>query len=344
MEYFRKKPNQNQGVPFSLFRGASVAERNLSGGCFGKEGHGRRAGEVPKSQAACLRRGRGDLDLRRKGTHAGAFWWWEGYILPKPLRGPFGKAARHERSRAGLSKISFLCRLPELPNVGRPQLPLPTTKRRCPDGYRLLVVGRVHIAETPEGSPRQSGAAREEQGRVEQNFFPVPLARTAERRQTSITSSRNTKGDAPMGIAFWWWEEVDSNYRSRRRQIYSLIHLAALESSRMQYKTGEWLRVGVGAGDWNRTHNLLITNQLLCQLSYTSMGWCLGAESNHRHRDFQSLALPTELPRHFKACLAAHICYQTGFLIRVATRNGLEPSTSSVTGWRSNQLNYRAVI
>ena len=30
-------------------------------------------------------------------------------------------------------------------------------------------------------------------------------------------------------------------------------------------------RVGVsGAGDWNRTRNLLITNQLLCQLSYTS--------------------------------------------------------------------------
>ena len=28
-----------------------------------------------------------------------------------------------------------------------------------------------------------------------------------------------------------------------------------------------------GAGDWTRTHNLLITNQLLCQLSYT--GVCL---------------------------------------------------------------------
>ncbi len=26
-----------------------------------------------------------------------------------------------------------------------------------------------------------------------------------------------------------------------------------------------------GAGDGNRTHNLLITNQLLCQLSYTGM-------------------------------------------------------------------------
>ena len=25
--------------------------------------------------------------------------------------------------------------------------------------------------------------------------------------------------------------------------------------------------------------------------------WCLGAESNHRHGDFQSPALPSELPR-----------------------------------------------
>ena len=53
-----------------------------------------------------------------------------------------------------------------------------------------------------------------------------------------------------------------------------------------------------GAGDWTRTHNLLITNQLLCQLSYTGRCWCLGAESNHRQADFQSAALPTELPRH----------------------------------------------
>ena len=270
MEYFRKKPNQNQGVPFSLFRGASVAERNLSGGCFGKEGHGRRAGEVPKSQAACLRRGRGDLDLRRKGTHAGAVWWWEGYILPKPLKGP----------------------------------------------------------------PRQSGAAREEQGRVEQNFFSVPLARTAERRQTSITSSRNTKGDAPMGIAFWWWEEVDSNYRSRRRQIYSLIHLAALESSRMKYKTGEWLRVGVGAGDWNRTHNLLITNQLLCQLSYTTTDTGIFSPLLYR-LSYRGILKPAWQPTYAIKQASSE---------KVATRNGLEPSTSSVTGWRSNQLNYRAVI
>ena len=54
--------------------------------------------------------------------------------------------------------------------------------------------------------------------------------------------------------------------------------------------------------------------------------WCLRVESNHRHRDFQSLALPTELPR------------------QMAIRRGLEPLTSSVTGWHSNQLNYRTTL
>ena len=46
--------------------------------------------------------------------------------------------------------------------------------------------------------------------------------------------------------------------------------------------------------------------------------WCLRSESNQRHGDFQSPALPTELQRHRK-----HI---------LATWRGLEPRTSSVTG------------
>ena len=33
-----------------------------------------------------------------------------------------------------------------------------------------------------------------------------------------------------------------------------------------------------------------------------------------------------------------------GFFINLATRKGLEPSTSGVTGRHSNQLNYRAAL
>ena len=84
-----------------------------------------------------------------------------------------------------------------------------------------------------------------------------------------------------------------------------------------------------GASDEARTRYLHLGKVALYQMSYTRK-WCPGPESNQRHVDFQSTALPTELPGHVK------------LKEKVATRKGLEPSTSGVTGRRSNRLNYRA--
>src|SRR5699024_7429282 len=100
----------------------------------------------------------------------------------------------------------------------------------------------------------------------------------------------------------------------------------------MDNKSNYALVIIFGAGDEARTRYLHLGKVALYQMSYTCIslqeawsGWCLRPESNQRHGDFQSPALPTELQRH------------------MATRKGLEPSTSGVTGRRSNQLNYRAI-
>ena len=68
-----------------------------------------------------------------------------------------------------------------------------------------------------------------------------------------------------------------------------------------------------GAGNEARTRYLHLGKVALYQMSYARK-WCPEPESNQRHVDFQSTALPTELSG------------------QMATRNGLEPSTSSVTG------------
>ena len=62
---------------------------------------------------------------------------------------------------------------------------------------------------------------------------------------------------------YFWWGKMDSNHRRHCQQIYSLSPLATREFPHMQLSEG-------GAGRRTRTPDLLITNQLLYQLSYTS--------------------------------------------------------------------------
>ena len=53
----------------------------------------------------------------------------------------------------------------------------------------------------------------------------------------------------------------------------------------------------IGASDEARTRYLHLGKVALYQMSYTRV-WCPGPELNQRHADFQSAALPTELPGH----------------------------------------------
>ena len=69
------------------------------------------------------------------------------------------------------------------------------------------------------------------------------------------------------------WAEMDSNHRSITQQIYSLSPLATRESTHFSLLATSCFKQK--ADDRTRTDNLLITNQLLCQLSH--IGECLTA-------------------------------------------------------------------
>ena len=73
---------------------------------------------------------------------------------------------------------------------------------------------------------------------------------------------QKTKTPAGKAGVLFWWGMVDSNHRRHSQQIYSLSPLATREIPHIQL-------LFVGAGRRTRTPDLLITNQLLYQLSYT---------------------------------------------------------------------------
>ena len=127
---------------------------------------------------------------------------------------------------------------------------------------------------------------------------------------------KETKKDLWFLISLFGGRKWIRTTEVERRRIYSPLHLAALQSTHIKFKMfnlSKWFLTCLNLHYWSWWSEL---NQQpsdyksdALPLSHTSMcanhkqvmiSWCRGAESNHRHRDFQSLALPTELPRHKK--------------------------------------------
>ena len=94
----------------------------------------------------------------------------------------------------------------------------------------------------------------------------------------------------------------------------------------LRLTTWLWHREKIGAVDEIRTRDIHLGKVALYQLSYYRK---YGAQGRNRTTD---------------TLIFSQMLYRLSYQGTMATRKGLEPSTSSVTGWRTNQLYYRATF
>ena len=123
----------------------------------------------------------------------------------------------------------------------------------------------------------------------------------------------------PLTRLLWYWSgRRDSNSRPSPWQGDAL----PLSHFRI-FGRGRWIRTIESSANG-------FTVRPLWPLGNPSkLYWSWWRESNPQPADYKSAALP--------------LSHTSIFVIKkLATWNGLEPSTSSVTGWHSNQLNYQA--